>query len=149
MRRTLVDTECWLWWHLAPDRLGARALELFEERRAPLLLSAVSSWEIAIKVGLGKLTLPVSPERFVPEQLAADDIDALSITHTHALRVTRLPAHHSDPFDRLLVAQAQAERCALLTSDPQLVAYDVEVVWGGRERPPATTPSRGRRSRRF
>jgi PIN domain nuclease of toxin-antitoxin system len=134
--RTLIDTECWLWWHLAPDRLGSRALALFEERRAPLLFSAASSWEIAIKVALGKLVLPVAPERFVPEQLAADDIDGLAISHSHALRVASLPTHHSDPFDRLLVAQTQLERCALLTSDPQLLAYDVEIVWGSRERPP-------------
>ena len=137
MKRTLLDTECWLWWHLAPERLGPEALALFDERRAPLLLSAASSWEIAIKVALGKLELPVPPERFVPEQVAEDGIDALPIDHAHALRVASLPPHHSDPFDRLLVAQAQLERCALLTADTQLLAYDVEVVWGGRGSPPA------------
>ena len=146
MKRTLIDTECWLWWHLTPDRLGSRALALFEERRAPLLFSSASSWEIAIKVGLGKLALPASPERFVPEQLAEDGIEGLAISHAHALHVTRLPTHHSDPFDRLLVAQAQLERCALLTSDPQLLAYDVEILWAHRDRPP-TPRSRGRRSR--
>ena len=146
MKRTLIDTECWLWWHLTPDRLGSRALALFEERRAPLLFSSASSWEIAIKVGLGTLALPASPERFVPEQLAEDDIEGLAISHAHALHVARLPTHHSDPFDRLLVAQAQLERCALLTSDPQLLAYDVEILWGSRDRPP-TPRSRGRRSR--
>jgi len=135
VRRTLLDTECWLWWHLGPEYLGAAALALFEERRSPLLLSAASSWEIAIKVGLGKLELPLPPERFVPEQLAEDGIDSLAIEHAHALRVARLPPHHSDPFDRLLVAQAQIERCAFLTADPQILDYDVEVVWGGRQRP--------------
>jgi len=110
VRRTLVDTECWLWWHLDPERLGPEAMALLEERRSPLLLSAASSWEIAIKVGLGKLELPVPPERFVPEQMAEDGIDPLPIEHAHALRVARLPPHHSDPFDRLLVAQAQLER---------------------------------------
>ena len=142
MKRTLVDTECWLWWHLSPDRLGATALALFEERRAPLLLSAASSWEIAIKVGLGKLELPVPPERFVPEQMAEDSIDPLPIEHAHALRVARLPPHHSDPFDRLLVAQAQLERCSLLTADAQLFGYDVDLVWGGRDRPPRPRPRR-------
>ncbi len=145
MRRTLVDTECWLWWHLSPERLGALALALFEERRAPLLLSAASSWEIAIKVGLGKLSLPLAADRFVPEQLAEDDIHPLAVTHAHALRVGSLPAHHSDPFDRLLVAQAVLERCALLTADPQLLAYDVEIVWAGRHRQPAITRLRAPR----
>lgn len=143
MRRTLLDTECWLWWHLAPERLGRGALALFEERRSPLVLSAASSWEIAIKLALGKLALPAPPERFVPEQLAEDGIDALAIEHAHALRVARLPPHHSDPFDRLLVAQAQLERCALLSADPQLAAYDVEFVWAGR----GTPPRRGARRR--
>jgi PIN domain nuclease of toxin-antitoxin system len=123
-------------WHLRPERLNPAALALFEERRTPLLLSAASSWEIAIKTGLGKLELPVPAERFVPEQLAADGIDALAIEHAHALRVARLPGHHSDPFDRLLIAQAQLERCAFLTADPQILAYDVEVTWAGRDAPP-------------
>ena len=136
MKRTLVDTECWLFWHLDPDRLGAAALALFEERRSPLLLSAASSWEIAIKTALGKLELPAPADRFVPEQLAEDDIDPLAIEHAHALRVARLPPHHSDPFDRLLVSQAQLERCTLLTADPQILDYGVEVVWAGRHAPP-------------
>jgi PIN domain nuclease of toxin-antitoxin system len=144
VRRTLLDTECWLWWHLAPERLGARAIALFEERRSPLLLSAASSWEIAIKSALGKLELPSSPDRFVPEQLAADGIDALAIEHAHALRVAGLPPHHSDPFDRLLIAQAQLEHCALLTADAQFLAYDVDVVWAGR----AAAPPRATRRRR-
>lgn len=143
MRKVLIDTECWLWWHLSPDRLGSPALALLEERRTPLLLSAASSWEIAIKEALGKLELPAAPERFVPEQLAADGIDPLPIEHAHALRVGRLPRHHSDPFDRLLVAQAQLERCSLLTADEQLLDYDVDLVWAGRQGPP-----RSRRRRR-
>jgi PIN domain nuclease of toxin-antitoxin system len=142
VRRTLVDTECWLWWHLDPERLGPEAMALLEERGSPLLLSAASSWEIAIKVGLGKLELPVPPERFVPEQMAEDGIDPLPIEHAHALRVARLPPHHSDPFDRLLVAQAQLERCSLLTADAQLFGYDVDLVWGGRDRPPRPRPRR-------
>ena len=142
MKRTLLDTECWLWWHLDPERLGPAALALFEERRSPLLLSAASSWEIAIKTALGKLELPAPADRFVPEQLAADGIDVLAIEHAHALRVARLPAHHSDPFDRLLVSQAQLERCAFLTADPQILDYDVDVVWAGRHAPPRSRPRR-------
>jgi PIN domain nuclease of toxin-antitoxin system len=135
VRRTLVDTECWLWWHLSPERLSATALAIFEERRAPLLLSAASSWEIAIKTGLGKLELPAPAGRFVPEQLAEDGIDPLPIQHAHALRVADLPPHHSDPFDRVLVAQAQLERCNFLTADAQILDYDVDVVWAGRQAP--------------
>ncbi|HXY41328.1 MAG TPA: type II toxin-antitoxin system VapC family toxin [Vicinamibacteria bacterium] len=136
MRRVLLDTECWLWWHLSPERLNQAALTVFEERRSPLLLSAASSWEMAIKQALGKLDLPAGPERFVPEQMAEDGIDPLPIEHAHALRVGRLPPHHSDPFDRLLVAQAQLERCSLLTADAQLLEYEVDVLWAGQEPPP-------------
>ena len=144
MKRILLDTECWLWWHLCPERLGKAAMALLEERRSPLLLSAASSWEIAIKEALGKLELPAPPERFVPEQMAEDGIEPLPIEHAHALRVARLPPHHSDPFDRLLVAQAQLERCSLLTADAQLFDYDADLVWAGRQSPPR--PGRRRRS---
>jgi PIN domain nuclease of toxin-antitoxin system len=145
VKRTIIDTECWLWWHLSPERLGGRALALIEERRAPLLFSAASSWEIAIKVGLGKLGLPAAVDRFIPEQLAEDGVEALPIAHAHALGVASLPNHHSDPFDRLLVSQAILERCALLTADAQLIDYDVEIVWAGRERIPSSPARRSRR----
>ena len=79
----------------------------------------------------------------MPEQLA-NAIDSLAIEHAHALRVASLPPHHSDPFDRLLVAQAQLERCAILTADAQILDYDVEVVWGSRQGPPLRKPARRR-----
>jgi PIN domain nuclease of toxin-antitoxin system len=142
VRPVLLDTECWLWWHLHPERLNPRAASLFEERRPPLLLSAASSWEMAIKTALGKLELPGPIDRVVPQQLAEDGIDAMSIEHAHALRVARLPAHHSDPFDRLLIAQAGLDRLAMLTADPQFLQYDVDVVWAARQPPPR--PPRGR-----
>jgi PIN domain nuclease of toxin-antitoxin system len=131
VRRVLLDTECWLWWHFQPDRLNQKALEAFEDRRYPLLFSAASSWEIAIKSDLGRLKLPTSPERFVPARLAEDGIDPLPIQHAHALGVAGLPRHHADPFDRLLVAQARLERCTLMTADSQLAAYDVDTLWAG------------------
>ncbi len=80
----------------------------------------------------------------MPEQLAEDGIDPLAIEHAHALRVARLPPHHSDPFDRLLIAQAQLERCAFLTADAQLVSYKVDLVWAGRASPPRSKPRRRR-----
>lgn len=144
MKRILLDTECWLWWHFHPERLGAKAEALLEERGKPLLFSAASSWEIAIKVALGKLELPFQAERFVPEQLAEDGIVGLPIEHAHALRVASLPPHHADPFDRLLVAQVQLERAALLTADPQMFKYEIELMWAGH----GAAPDRPRVSRR-
>jgi PIN domain nuclease of toxin-antitoxin system len=142
--RVLLDTQCWLWWLLAPERLNAAAQELFASARAALYLSAASSWEIAIKVGLGKLRLPAPPARYVPARLEEQAIGALALEHAHALRVAELPPLHADPFDRLLVAQAQLERMALLTADAQVVAYDVETLWAGEGPPPR---ARGRRRR--
>jgi PIN domain nuclease of toxin-antitoxin system len=143
----LLDTECWLWWHFHPDRLNDSALAVLEERRSPVLLSAASSWEMAIKVALGKLELPTAPERFVPERLAEDGIDALAIEHAHALRLASLPAHHNDPFDRLLIAQAQLERCAIMTADTRFFHYDVELLWAGQGRAPRSSEKRPRAPR--
>jgi PIN domain nuclease of toxin-antitoxin system len=136
VKRILLDTECWLWWHLQPERLNARATSIFEDRRSSLALSAASSWEMAIKRALGKLDLPRPIERFVPELLAEDGIDAIPVEHAHALRVGRLPPHHHDPFDRLLIAQAQLDRFTILTADAQLLAYDVDVTWAAHGPPP-------------
>jgi PIN domain nuclease of toxin-antitoxin system len=77
---------------------------------------------------LGKLRLPVPPEEYVPDRLVATRSTALAVDHEHALRVASLPPLHRDPFDRLLVAQAQTERLPLLTADPQLSGYDVEII---------------------
>jgi PIN domain nuclease of toxin-antitoxin system len=141
--KIVIDTQCWLWWFLAPERLNPRAHEIIAERRQPIYFSAASSWEIAIKVGLGKLRLPEPPSRYVPSRLSDEGMSALPVEHVHALGVADLPPHHDDPFDRLLVSQARHERAALMTADPQVLAYEVETVWAGRN-----TPPRGARPRR-
>ncbi len=141
--KVLLDSHCWLWSISEPGRLNVRARALFEETRKPLFLSAASSWEIAIKVSLGKLKLPEPPTSFVPSRLAATGIRPLAIEHAHALRVAELPAHHADPFDRLLIAQAQLEGMTILTADPAFSRYEVETIWAGVDKPPK--PRRSRR----
>ena len=126
--RILLDTQCWLWMALSPGRFSDRSRKLVEDRRNALYLSAASAWEIAIKHGLGKLRLPESPESYVPARMAALAVQSLPIDPHHALRVASLPAHHRDPFDRLLVAQAQIEDLPLLTADAALAAYDVTTI---------------------
>jgi PIN domain nuclease of toxin-antitoxin system len=125
--RVLLDTHVFLWLHTEPERLGEH-LAVVEDRRSQLLISAVSSWEIAIKYGLGRLPLPEPPERYVPERLRAIGAQALAIEHTHALAVAALPHLHRDPFDRLLVAQAGLLDVPILTADPQLVRYPVRTL---------------------
>jgi PIN domain nuclease of toxin-antitoxin system len=125
--RVLLDTHVFLWLHTEPERLGEH-LAVVEDKRSQLLISAASSWEIAIKYGLGRLALPEPPERYVPERLRAIGAQALAIEHTHALAVAALPQLHRDPFDRLLVAQAGLLDVPILTADPQLVRYPVRTL---------------------
>lgn len=143
--KVLLDTQCWLWWLSDPDRLNREAHRAMADERNALFLSAASSWEIAIKVGLGKLRLPQAADKYVPQRLAEQGTSSLPIEHAHALNVANLPPYHRDPFDRLLVSQAQLERLTLLTADPQLLAYDVPVIWAAWEKPPSRRSPRPKR----
>ena len=126
--RILLDTQCWLWMVAFPERLSAEARTVIETTEHELFLSAASAWEIAIKHALGKLQLPDPPERFVMTRMTRLRTLPLAIEHAHALRVAVLPPHHRDPFDRLLVAQAQLEQLPILTNDPLFHRYDVETI---------------------
>lgn len=129
--RLLLDTQVWLWMQAAPDRFNDHARGLVEHRGNDLLLSAASSWEIAIKWALGKLTLPDHPETYVPTRLRSSGVTPVAIEHAHALRVAALPSHHRDPFDRLLIAQAVIENIPILTADPVFGNYPVERIQAG------------------
>ncbi|HEY6319306.1 MAG TPA: type II toxin-antitoxin system VapC family toxin [Acidimicrobiia bacterium] len=124
----LLDTQVWLWMQAAPRRLVPAVRELIEDVTTTLLLSAASSWEIAIKYSLGRLPIPEPPEQYVPDRMRTSGVLALPIEHPHALRVSALERHHRDPFDRLLVAQSQVEGVALVTADPIFERYDVDLV---------------------
>lgn len=128
--RLLLDTHTWLWLQYAPERLGS-ALVAVQDTANDLLFSAASSWEIAVKWQLGKLPLPLPPQAYVPDRLAGSGVTPLAVEHSHALAVAALPPHHRDPFDRLLVAQALAEQATLVTADPLLRAYPVDILWAG------------------
>ena len=126
--RVLVDTQCWLWMHLAPERFSAKTRRLLQRRETDLLLSTASIWEIAIKHGLGKLRLPEPVERWVPSRIQAGQTLVLAIEAPHALRAASLPPVHRDPFDRMIVAQALVEGVPVLTSDIALADYGVDVI---------------------
>jgi PIN domain nuclease of toxin-antitoxin system len=128
--KLLLDTHIFLWLHTEPERLGEH-LSLVEDRRTELLVSAVVSWEIAIKYRLGRLPLPESPDRYVPERLRAIGAQALPIEHTHALAVAALPPLHDDPFDRLLVAQSGLLNAPILTADLAIAKYAVRTLMAG------------------
>lgn len=128
MTSYLLDTHVWLWLQTTPERIRHEVVELLADRAHTLLLSAASSWEIAIKYRLGKLPLPESPAAYVPERMRLSGVTALPIEHAHTLRVADLPEHHGDPFDRLIIAQAQLLNVPIVTADGQFIAYEVETV---------------------
>jgi PIN domain nuclease of toxin-antitoxin system len=125
----LLDTRAFLWWVDDNSKLSPRAREIISDAGNALFLSAASGWEIAIKARLGKLTLPDDLERFIADQLVTNAFSSLPIQLSHALHVYTLPAHHRDPFDRILVAQSQLEDMPILTADPQIAQYPVQVIW--------------------
>ena len=113
----------------SPENFSSRAREMLDDPGTVLLLSPVSAWEISTKYALGRLTLPVPPAEYVPARMKSSGVDALPLQHSHALQVASLPWHHQDPFDRLLIAQAQVEALTILSADRQLAAYDVALQW--------------------
>lgn len=127
--RVLLDTHTFLWWVLDAPKLSAECRRILDDGANDVLLSAVSGYELAYKVNQGRLTLPETPDVYVRSRLVANGFEALSIELDHALRAASLPLIHRDPFDRLLVAQAQLEELPIVTADPAIAQYDVEVIW--------------------
>lgn len=127
----LVDTSVWLWSVGTVDRINKQGRDLLADGKQELYLSAASAWEIGIKAALGKLLLPESPLRYVPRRLTQQGIDPLPVLQQHALAVYELPMHHTDPFDRLLIAQAQLEDMVILTADNIFGKYKVRLMWCG------------------
>jgi PIN domain nuclease of toxin-antitoxin system len=107
------------------DRIGKKAAAAFEVTGARILISAVTVWEVAIKRRLGKLDAPAD----LLQRLERARVELLPITARHADRVGMLPMHHRDPFDRLLIAQAQVENFTLVTADECIDDYEIDVVW--------------------
>lgn len=127
--KILVDTHVFLWWITDGPELSTRARAVIRDGRNTLFFSSACGWEIAIKTRLGRLHLPDRPERFLPGQLARNGMESLPISMAHALHVATLPLLHRDPFDRMLVSQAQVERLSILTADPLIARYQIETIW--------------------
>ena len=128
--RVLLDTHTFLWWTTRHGALvSERVRDLLADGRTDVALSLVSAWEIAIKAGSGRLELPAPVEQYIPDRLKRHGFELLQIELSHALHAGSLPRIHGDPFDRMLVAQAQVEGLPILTADPAIAQYDVEVIW--------------------
>ena len=126
--RLRLDTHTFLWFVEGRPRLSASAKKLLESE-VDLLISLGSLWETAIKVSIGRLTLTQPFESFLPDQLAKNEIELLPLTVEHLVRVSTLPLHHRDPFDRLLAAQAIVEQMPIVSVDDQFDPYGIERVW--------------------
>ena len=124
----LLDTHAFLWFVAGDQRLSANARQALEAADAELFLSAASIWEMAIKSSLGRLTLPLPLDEYIAEKLI-QGVRVLPVDWTHAAAVEKMPFHHRDPFDRLLIAQATAENLPLVSADPELRAYKVKLIW--------------------
>jgi PIN domain nuclease of toxin-antitoxin system len=125
----IADTSSFLWFITDSERLSPKAKQILESSESARFLSLASVWEISIKASIGKLTFTIPIEEFLPQQLLLNQFSLLPISLAHTLRVTKLPFHHRDPFDRLIVAQSLIEGIPILSSDVALDAYGVERLW--------------------
>jgi PIN domain nuclease of toxin-antitoxin system len=127
--RILLDTHAFLWLVMDNPRLSARARSIFLDADNDLLISAVTGFEIAVKYALGKLELAQPPREFMENRIRNNALVRLPISLLHTYRLSHLPFHHRDPFDRLLISQAVEEDIPLLSADSAFHPYDVEVIW--------------------
>jgi len=127
--RLLLDTCTFLWIVTGSSQLSKRAAELFRDPANEVFLSAVSSWEIAVKFSSGGLRLPSPPMQLVADQREAHAIAPLPLTEQEALYLPRIPHLHRDPFDRMLVCQAIVNGLSILTPDPLITQYPIRTIW--------------------
>jgi PIN domain nuclease of toxin-antitoxin system len=127
--RLLLDTHVFLWFVLDDPRLSATAKALIVDPSNDVEISPASYWEMAIKISLGKYSLPEPYEVFMEREIVANQFRILHIEPRHTALLTTLPFHHHDPFDRLLVAQATAEQIPIVSGDPAFDAYGVRRLW--------------------
>ena len=127
--RLLLDAHTLIWAADDPARLGAEALAALDDPTNTLLCSAGTIWEVAIKVGLGKLSLTLSFQQWMEQALRDLRVTILPISVQHAAAQSRLPAHHGDPFDRLLAAQADVEELSIISADKIFDEYRVPRIW--------------------
>jgi len=127
--KLLLDTHTFIWWDSDPAKLSATALALCSDPANELILSVTSVWEMQIKHQLGKLSLRLPLRDIVTHQQATNGVIVLPILPEHVFALDGLPTPHKDPFDRLLVAQANSEGATLVSADAIFAAYPVYTAW--------------------
>jgi PIN domain nuclease of toxin-antitoxin system len=127
--KILLDTCAFLWLTTDAPELSDKAKTLFQNTDNAVYLSCVSAWEIIVKHQLGKLPLPSAAEDFIKQHCEKHFVEYLSLNEKAVFNLSRLPNHHRDPFDRMLVCQAIAHDLTVLTSDKLIMQYPVATVW--------------------
>lgn len=127
--KLLLDTHTFIWWDSDPAKLSPQALALCDDPSNMLLLSVASVWEMQIKTQLGKIVFARPLTDLISQQQQTNHLEVLDVTLSHVLALDGLPVSHKDPFDRLLVAQANIEGAVLLSHDPIFEEYPVTVLW--------------------
>ena len=127
--KLLLDTHAFIWWDSAPNKLPSQALALCQDPANEIWLSVASVWEMQIKLQLGKLQLKLPLEDIITGQEQTNNVQLLPITLAHVLALQGLPTPHKDPFDRLLVAQANVESAVLVSGDKIFEQYPVQLLW--------------------
>jgi PIN domain nuclease of toxin-antitoxin system len=125
----LLDTHAFLWFVSDDDRLSSKARSIIKNNNNEVYFSAASAWEMSIKIRLGRLTIEEGLEPFIVKQLAENNFSTLAITIFHSIYTSKLPEIHKDPFDRMIVAQAQVEDLSIISKDKNIKKYSVPVVW--------------------
>ena len=125
----LLDTHTFLWFTRASPELSGKARDLIEDTETNLFLSIASPWETSIKVSTGKLVLGRPVDVFYEDRMQRSSIALLPITLAHIARVSTLPFHHRDPFDRMLIAQSLTDNIPIISADAAFDAYGVERLW--------------------
>ena len=127
--RLLLDTHTFIWWFSEPEKLSTHAQSLLADADNELLLSVVSVWEMQIKIQLGKLRLSIPLKELIEGQAQTNSLQVLPVHLEHVLALEALPARHKDPFDRLLIAQANTEEAYLVSMDKVFLEYYVKLLW--------------------
>lgn len=127
--KILLDTAPFLWLAIGSERLSGVAAKLILDPDNRVFLSSVSTWEMAVKVRLGKLHLPDRLDRLVPEIRDAYDIDTLALDEEATLQLDRLPDLHRDPFDRMILCQSIVHGLTVVTPDAAVRDYPVRTAW--------------------
>jgi PIN domain nuclease of toxin-antitoxin system len=125
----LLDTHTFLWWVADAPQLSEPAKNFIVNPNNQIFFSVASAWEIIIKVGTGKLTIPEAPNNYINSRVTDNRFEILPIELNHVFQVTNLPDLHRDPFDRIIIAQSQVTGMPILTIDRLVVQYAVDIIW--------------------